>query len=87
MKDHRAKGAETLSRAGSYEHYFGPRKPPFWSWLRAVDDSLEDQGRARIPSHANARSWWLEGLTVDQAVKRQLENLESSQEERSTYDV
>lgn len=62
------------------------RAIPFAPWWRAVNEALEDQGRAQI-TYGPAARWWAEGLTPDQAVKRQLDNLESSQEERSHYDA
>jgi hypothetical protein len=58
----------------------------FVSWWSQVNEALEDQGRAQI-LFSRACAWWAEGLTPAQAVERQLENLESSQEERSTYDA
>jgi hypothetical protein len=85
MKDHRATGAAAMSLAASYAYYFGNRAP-FMEWWRRINDALEDQGRDGI-LYGAARAGWLEGLTIDQAVKRQLENLDSSQEERSYYDV
>jgi hypothetical protein len=83
MKDNHAQGVETMSLHASYEFYFDSRRAPFWQWLRMVDDRLD----ARLPSYAAARLWWLEGLTIDRAIQRHLENLESAQEERSYYDV
>ncbi len=58
----------------------------FAPWWRAVNEALEDEGRAQILFRL-ASAWWAEGLTPIQAVERQLENLESSQEERSYYDA
>ena len=51
-------------------------------WWRQVNETLEDEGRAVILFRL-AGQWWAEGLTPAQAVHRQLENLESSQEEPS----
>ena len=58
----------------------------FADWWRAVNAALEDQGRAIILFRL-ASAWWAEGLTPGEAVQRQLDNLESSQEERSFYDA
>lgn len=58
----------------------------FADWWRAVNEALEDQGRAIILFRL-ASAWWAEGLTPGEAVQRQLDNLESSQEERSFYDA
>lgn len=57
----------------------------FAHWWHAVNEALADQGRAVILFRL-ASAWWAEGLTPAQAVQRQLENLESAQEERSHYD-
>jgi hypothetical protein len=77
---------KTLSLAGSYEFYFGQRKLALAPWWRQVNAALEDDGRATLLFRL-ASAWWAEGLSPAQAVTRQLENLESSQEERSYYDV
>ena len=58
----------------------------FMDWWKEVNDALEDQGRNGI-LHGDARSWFAEGVTPTEAVQRELENLESSQEEQSYYDV
>jgi hypothetical protein len=58
----------------------------FAPWWRAVNEALEDEGRAQI-LYGLACRWWAEGLTPAEAVQRQLDNLESSQEERSYYDA
>jgi hypothetical protein len=57
----------------------------FLTWWSQVNDALEDQGREQI-LYGRARDWHLAGLTVAEAVERELENLESAQEERSYYD-
>jgi alkylated DNA nucleotide flippase Atl1 len=80
MKDPRA------HEAASYEHYFGSRKLALAPWWRAVNAALEDQGRATL-LFRQASAWWAEGLSPAEAVTRELENLESAQEERSAYDV
>jgi len=86
MKDHRVKGVEAASLHASYESYFGKRKLAFAPWWRVVNAALEDQGRAQI-LFRTAAAWWAEGLSPAEAVTRELENLESSQEERSYYDA
>jgi hypothetical protein len=75
MKDHRA----AASLEASYEFYFGQRRPPFAQRWLAVNAALHDEGGESLPGYYRGRSWWLEGLTVDQAVKR---HLEPAQEER-----
>jgi hypothetical protein len=59
----------------------------FNDWWRAVNVALEDTGGESLPSFFQGRVWWAKGLTVSEAVERHLENEESSQEERSYYDV
>jgi hypothetical protein len=86
MKDNRVKGVEAASLHASYEFYFGQGKLAFMPWWKAVNDALEDQGRNGV-LYDDARSWHAEGLSPAEAVTRELENLESSQEERSYYDV
>jgi hypothetical protein len=61
-------------------------KTKFVSWWIAVNQELEDQGLETL-SFRHASTWWTEGATVAEAVERHLENLESSQEERSYYDA
>jgi hypothetical protein len=58
----------------------------FMTWWKAVNDPLEDKGLNGLP-FGDARSWFAERITPDEAVERHLDNLESSQEERSYYDA
>jgi hypothetical protein len=58
----------------------------FMDWWKQVNDLLEDCGSFDI-RWGQAHSWHAEGLTPAEAVQRQLDNLESSQEERSYYDA
>ena len=58
----------------------------FVEWWRKANTILEDEGRAVLLFRL-ASAWWAEGLSPMQAVVRQLENLESAQEERSYYDA
>ena len=67
-------------------NHYAMRTMSFAPWWRAVNQALEDQGRAQILLSL-ASAWWAEGLSPGEAVQRQLENLESSQEERSYYDA
>lgn len=58
----------------------------FMTWWRQVNESLGDEGSEEL-LFGLARSWFAEGVSVDEALERVRENLESSQEERSYYDV
>jgi hypothetical protein len=49
------------------------------NWWKQVNDLLEDCGSFDI-RWGQAHSWHAEGLTPAEAVQRQLDNLESSQE-------
>jgi hypothetical protein len=55
-------------------------------WWTKVNDALEDQGLNGL-LYGDARAWHAERISPAEAVARQLENLESAQEERSYYDV
>jgi hypothetical protein len=58
----------------------------FSDWWRQVNAALEDDGREVILLR-RACAWWAEGLTPAQAVERELDNINSAQEERSYYDT
>ena len=62
------------------------RNTKFNAWWRQVNKALEDEGRSVVLLR-QAAAWWAEGLTPAQAALRFVENVESSLEERSHYDV